>query len=238
MWYMQNEVVTQYSGPMACPRKFKITEIHRFRVRVKATVALALEGHHFGARFAYDRGQCVGRCFPNNVCTCTEECDQKFAKYGYVVGCNNFYDRYPFPDMQTTYPNGVWYSLPIEGKCDEVTGAHNCTWSAEDAGKITLKELESVSPGMNQCCDGVCTNFWTDTTNYGRAAWRVQAALGVFHRKYPKMPSDPNTQRCDFNRGKWYSMDNWERRNPWSQKKGVGCMKERFDKHVMLPYKS
>merc|ERR1719323_113438 len=229
MWYLQNEVVTEYSGPMACPRKFNISEIHRFRVRVKATNALANEGHQFGVRFAYDRGQCVGRCFPHNECTCTEECDEKFTKYGFVVGCNNFYDNYPFPDMQTTYPSGVWYSLPIEGKCDEATGAHNCTWSWEAAGFVTLSELESEFPGNNQCCDGVCTNFWNGATDYGSASWRVQQALDQFHRKYPDMPQDPNTQGCDFNRDHWYSVDSWYRRDPWNQIDG--CMRDRFDKY-------
>jgi len=234
MWYLQNEVVTMYSGPMACPRKFNISEIRRVRVRTKATDELNSQGHHFGVRFAYDRGQCVGRCFPGNKCTCTEDCNAHFTKYGYVVGCNKFADHYPFPDMETAHPGGVWYSLPIEGKCDKPTGAHQCTWSWEDAGLVTFAELESMSPGRDQCCKGVCTNFWSDLASEGSGAWRVQKALELFHKKYPHMPPDPNTQWCDFDRAKWYSEDTWVRRDPWNETEG--CMRERLDKHVVQPF--
>jgi len=221
MWYLMNEVVTQYTAKMACPRKFGIGEVRRYRVRVKQTQEMAAQGHHFGVRFAYDRGLCVGRCFPGNNCTCTKDCDEQYRNYGYVVGCNNFRDHYPFPDIDTQAPGGVWYSLPLAGKCAYPSGAHDCTWSEEDTGVISLAELERLAPGDNQCCDGVCTDFWTDLVSPARTAWRVAQALDLFVRKYPGMPRDLEVT-CDFNRAKWYANDVFKRGDPWDLQ--TGCM--------------
>jgi len=216
IWYLMNEVVTNYSKGSRCPRKFGISEIHRMRVRSRATPELAAEGMSFGARFAYDFGECMGRCFPDNMCTSNDDCDFHYRKYGFVPGCNRFTDKWPFPNLDTATPGGIWYSLPLSGRCEGVpTGAKDCTWSFEDAGVISLLELESLSHGSDNCCHGHCTNFWVDQYKVGAAGWKVNQALDLFHKKYPSMPRDLEPAPCDFNRVKWYAQDTWQRRDPW-----------------------
>jgi len=234
MWYLMNEVVTEYTAHAACPRKFGIDEIRRFRVRMRPTQEMVSQGHHFGARFAYDRGQCVGRCFPGNKCTCKQDCDAQFERSGHVVGCNNFRDHYPFPDTDTQAPDGVWFSFPLGGKCDYPTGSHSCTYSAEETGVISLAELENVAPGKDQCCDGLCTDFWVNLFDVEKTRWRVQQALDVFQRKYPDSPRELDTVPCDFRREAWYSDDDFARLDPWD--KTEGCMKERFQDDVQPMY--
>jgi len=234
IWYLMNEVVTEYTQGMACPRKFGIAELRRFKVRTRATQRLYEQGHKFGARFAYDRGQCVGRCFPGNECTCSLDCDEQYAQYGHVVGCNNFRDHYPFPAEDTQAPDGIWYSFPAAGRCADPTGDPSCTWSIEEAGGITLAELEALEPGKDQCCDGACTDFWSELFDPARTAWRVHKALALFRQKYPDEPRDL-TVPCDFNRSLWYAEDSFKRRNPWDMEDG--CMKERFITGVAQPYR-
>merc|ERR1740121_1845757 len=96
MWYLMNEVVTNYSKGVRCPRKFNISQIHRFKVLTRATDALFQDGINFGTRFAYDKGLCEGRCFSGNKCTGESDCKNHYKKYGFVPGCNKFSDHYPF----------------------------------------------------------------------------------------------------------------------------------------------
>eukprot|EP00449_Zooxanthella_nutricula_P059633 CAMPEP_0198570146 /NCGR_PEP_ID=MMETSP1462-20131121/108721_1 /TAXON_ID=1333877 /ORGANISM="Brandtodinium nutriculum, Strain RCC3387" /LENGTH=190 /DNA_ID=CAMNT_0044301259 /DNA_START=20 /DNA_END=592 /DNA_ORIENTATION=- len=189
---------------------------------MKASVEMNGLAMNFGVRFSYDRGQCTGRCFPHNQCTCTEDCDAQYDKYGYVVGCNNFHDRYPFPEVPTQLPNGIWYSFPLDGRCEHPTGAHTCTWSWEHAGMVELTELEAVTPGGGQCCNGHCTDFWADLLSPSRSSMRARQALDLFHRKYPGMPRDDGAQWCDFRTESWYDKDTWWRRDPWH--KTTGCL--------------
>jgi len=219
VWYLQNEVVTMYGTPgtTRCPRKFNIAEIHRFKVRTRTSKELFAEGMNFGPRFAYDEGMCRGRCFAGNKCTCQPDCDYTYGKYGNVVGCNKFIDKYPYPDYDTAAPGGIWYALPLEGRCDYPTGAHDCTWSYEHAGHITLQELEAkASGGSDNCCNGQCTGFWDNLYDLGRTQWRVQQALDVFANKYTQMPRDLFWATCDFGWWRWYSPnDPWARTDPW-----------------------
>jgi len=214
IWYLMNEVVTEYTNGVRCPRKFNISMIHRYRVRAKTTSPLFSQGMNFGARWAYDQGQCTGRCFPDNQCTCNSDCQAHFDEFGYVLGCNNFIDKYPFPASNTPAPGGIWYSLPLDGRCEHPTGARDCTWSYEEAGSITLEELEQTSPGEGDCCSGNCTSFWTEQFSVPKTTWRVNQALDVFSLKYPDQPRDLQAT-CDFKRDAWYHNDTWERRDPW-----------------------
>lgn len=219
MWYLMNEVVTNYTAAVRCPRKFNISMIQRYRVHTKATAPLLADGMNFGVRWAYDRGQCTGRCFPGNQCTCGQDCQEHFDRYGYFVGCNKFVDEYPFPTGWTPAPGGIWYSLPLGGRCEFPTGERNCTWSYELAGSITLQELEEVSPGLGDCCtrsrSGNCTSFWEDQFSIDRTYWRINQALDLFARKYPEKPRDlPAT--CDFRNWTWYADDGWPRKDPWA----------------------
>mmetsp|Transcript_139331 Transcript_139331/g.445523 ORF Transcript_139331/g.445523 Transcript_139331/m.445523 type:complete len:519 (+) Transcript_139331:87-1643(+) len=216
MWYLQNEVVTDYSDGLRCPRKFGISEIHRFKVKMRATTELAKKGMNFGVRFAYDQGKCAGRCFSGNMCSLKEDCDVQYKQYGFVVGCNKFTDHYPFPNYDTVLPGGVWYSFPSEGRCRGTpTGAPNCTWSYEEAGSITLKEFEATASGDLSCCEGSCTNIWVDLFNPTTAAWRASTALDLFAKKYTNQPKDLPAPPCDFQKDEWYAYDPWPRIDPW-----------------------
>mmetsp|Transcript_83073 Transcript_83073/g.178062 ORF Transcript_83073/g.178062 Transcript_83073/m.178062 type:complete len:294 (+) Transcript_83073:50-931(+) len=216
MWYLGNEVVTMYTEGTRCPRKFNISKIKRFKIRTKATPSLLAKGMHFGARFAFDFGKCMGRCFSNNLCTGHEDCEYHYAKFGYNPGCNNFWDRSVYPDYETSAPNGIWYSFPLEGRCAHPTGADNCTWNYEEAGEITLAELEQSIGGNGNCCNGICSGFWDGVLQPAKTQWRTQLALDMFARKYPteeawKLPEPV----CDFHPGEWYSPDTWPRTSPW-----------------------
>lgn len=216
MWYLMNEIVSNYSHGVRCPRRFGISKIHRFKVKMKATAELYKESMNFGVRFAYDQGMCQGRCFPGNVCTGEGDCVDHYDKYGFVPGCNTFSSKYPFPVDAAAAPNGVWYSMPLEGRCDgEPTGDKDCTWSYEYAGNITLTELENNAPGHLNCCQGVCTDFWHDQFNPGVTGWRSGAALWLFKTKYPNMKPDLQAPPCDFDQSKWYEDDWWPRSDPW-----------------------
>jgi len=214
IWYLMNEVVTNYTDRVRCPRKFNISNIYRYRARAKATAALSSRGMNFGVRFAYDRGQCTGRCFPDNECTCDEDCAFHYEKYGYNLGCNNFVDSYPFPVGASMSPNGIWYSLPLVGRCAYPTGAPDCTWSYEHAGSITILDLEQLNPGQDQCCHGHCTAFWDNQFDIGKTYWRRDQALDVFFGKYPDQRRDL-VVNCDFKREVWYKADPWKRQDPW-----------------------
>lgn len=216
IWYLMNEIVTEYSAGPRCPRRFNISEIHRFKIKMKATPELIAQGMHFGPRWAYDQGKCEGRCFTGNMCTGEADCADFYNRFGFVLGCNRFVDKYPWPDTNTPAPDGVWYSLPLEGRCDGIpTGEKDCTWSYEAAGTVALEELESLSPEGKNCCNGRCTHFWHDVTAPTATSWRVEVALHVFKTKYPEFPGLLEDPPCDFAPQKWYTQDTWFRHDPW-----------------------
>jgi len=216
VWYLMNEIVTNYSHGVRCPRRFNISKIHRFKVRTKASAELFAQKMDFGVRFAYDEGRCAGRCFSGNMCTGEGDCAAQYDRYGFVVGCNRFIDQYPFPAGYISAPGGIWYSLPIGGRCfGNVTGDKHCTWSYEYAGEVTVEELERVASGKDNCCDDHCTDFWHDPYNVATMSWRVRKALDLFSKKYPEMPADLSTPPCDFDWHRWYEQDAWAQHDPW-----------------------
>jgi len=216
MWYLMNEIVTNYTHGPRCPRRFGISEIRRIKVKTRATPALARLGMNFGARFAFDSGVCAGRCFPGNLCTGPGDCYVHYDQYGFVPGCNNFESEYPFPVDAHSAPGGVWYSLPLEGRCDrDPTGERNCTWSYEDAGSITLEQLEKLSPGDDNYCNGYGTDFWQNQWDPSVMSWRSEVARWVFKNKYPHSPKEIPPPKCDFDKDKWYAEDPWSRQDPW-----------------------
>jgi hypothetical protein len=221
MWYLLNEVVTNYKVGTACPRKFNISEIHRIKIRTRATKELTALGMSMGVRFSYDFGQCMGRCFPGNVCSNSTDCESHYEKYGYFVGCNKFTDHYPFPDCDTSAPQGAWFSFPLEGRCDYPTGEHNCTWSYEWAGVLTLLELEEQAPGISDgnCCNGHCTLLWEKPGITGphpnKMEWRVDQAWKAWGIKYPNA-TDEGWPNCNFKWQHWYEPDLWEHVDPWA----------------------
>jgi len=220
MWYLTNEVVNLYEpGKVRCPRKFDISKIMRFKITSRATNEMLDTGMTFGARFAYDQGLCEGRCFDGNKCTTEKDCKQQYSSYGYIVGCNNFWDHSAYPDYDTSAQNGVWYTFPMGGRCSASaigypTGEHNCTWTYQLAGEITLAEFEDSTPapeGQGNCCNGRCSFVYDgDFMDTGATAQRGQKLEAMFAQKYPEAPQ-LGTPPCDFQAWKWYNPDNWER---------------------------
>lgn len=202
MWYIQNEVV---SGAYGKGNKFGISRIIRYKVQHKATQPLIEKGMHFGVRVAFDSGQCTG-----------PKCKYSWSHFGYNVGCNKLGD-YPFPEFNTHYPTGIWYSLP--GKCPSSTyktqtagceaqepggrcagpptGTWDCTWSYEDKGEqITFDELYDFADNVTQDV------FWGDAHDDAACGKRLKTASALFSQKYGNELPDPD---CDFNKWKFFS---------------------------------
>jgi len=188
MWYLSNEVLPR------CPKRYNITQIKRFKVTYKPTPEMEALGMNFGVRYSYDRGKCTGSNTIN-----LGKCKDSYDKLGYNFGCNNFGDHYPWPIMKTAYPKGVWYSLPVEGKCDQPTGARNCTWNWEDAGHVKIEEeLEHKHRGVGYYCHGRNTYFWGKSWSKRSGKWRVERVKDAFFEKYPDMDRDLPPPLCDF----------------------------------------
>lgn len=226
IWYLHNEVVWQ------TPRKFAITKIMRIKVKTRAPQPLFQKGMNFGVRYAFDSGMCTG----------PYSCDKQYFKYGYFVGCNVL-GNWPFPDYPVAYV-GNWYSLPgpcnskrhfdaakftFDNKtCAELqpgglctgapTGVGNCTWSWEDAGQISVDELEGITnyeafikagnEEYNKTTDvGKGLDFWNNINDTKKAAIRVKKASDLFAKHYPNLPRDEDLPPppCDFDTKKFYS---------------------------------
>lgn len=89
---------------------------------------------NFGVRYAYDSG----------VCTGPGKCSPEFGRYGHFVGCNRFESMYPYPNEETYFPGGVWYSFPGNGtKCvGAPTGADTCTYTYSwPPDEVTIDDL-------------------------------------------------------------------------------------------------
>jgi len=180
MWYLQHEVVIQD------PPKFGINRLLRYKVEVRAPVALQKKGLSFGVRFAYD----------SQLCTGPGDCTKEYGRYGYFVGCNSFDSLYPYPDVPSYYPDGIWYSLPGGGACTKglPTGT-SCTYSHSwPPEEVTLEELQGKAGA----------GFWADAEDPIANMRKVNVAAAMFATKYPKSPHLP-TPACDFDFNKfWY----------------------------------
>eukprot|EP00928_Gymnodinium_smaydae_P100171 TRINITY_DN9764_c0_g1_i1.p1 TRINITY_DN9764_c0_g1~~TRINITY_DN9764_c0_g1_i1.p1 ORF type:complete len:432 (-),score=49.28 TRINITY_DN9764_c0_g1_i1:136-1365(-) len=167
MWYLHNEIV-----PDNCNRRFDIRRILRVKVKTTATPELWAKQMNFGVRYAFDSGKCTG----------PEHCEETWKRYGYVVGCNNL-GEFPYPEYETFYPQGVWYSFPGKcsqhefgqrasdcavdepgGKCEGTpTGARDCTYSFEPAGEINIDELVGIYGGHENFCNRGCYEYKRST---------------------------------------------------------------------------
>jgi len=213
MWYLQNEIISGAWGKAnsASGLRFGITRILRYKVTMRATQPLLDAGMHFGLRVAFDSGQCTN-----------PGCKYDWWKYGYNIGCNKLGD-YPFPEFETYYPGGVWYSLPGQcpmkrynehtpaceeqepgGYCPEGSGGMpsgqgNCTYVYENAGELRLEELYQFA-GMNQ------EKFWEHRHHIHRNKWKVDTARRAFEHKFPSSPKEEDLHEppCDFSRSRFY----------------------------------
>jgi len=218
VWYLQNEITTVYSSAPRCPYRFNISQLHRFKIKMRVPDEILNQtGMHFGPRFAYDQGKCEGRCFPGNKCTGEADCALIYDRFGFILGCNRFDQKWPFPDMDTPTPDGVWYSLPLEGRCDgEPTGTKDCIWSYEHAGMLELSDLEKRENATAPCCNGICSSFWHKVTDYWTSKWRIERIGETFQKKYPELP-ELESPKCDFEPDKVYASDPWPREDPWNR---------------------
>eukprot|EP00933_Yihiella_yeosuensis_P023953 TRINITY_DN18588_c0_g1_i1.p1 TRINITY_DN18588_c0_g1~~TRINITY_DN18588_c0_g1_i1.p1 ORF type:complete len:692 (+),score=81.73 TRINITY_DN18588_c0_g1_i1:91-2166(+) len=231
MWYLHNEIVGR--DDWGGTRKFKITRILRYKVKTRAPQTLFESGMNYGARFAFDSGQCTGPF----------SCDEAFRNYGYYVGCNKMgnFNGFPFPNFPVAY-EGVWYSLP--GKCPQMkyfdktkkdgkgteclmnqpggfcngdpTGTFDCTFNFEAAGEIKVDELTGISDYKKFISDGnleynrntdvgIGMTFWNHINDTKLAKWRVKQARDLFNKHYPGTElADTSYADCDFDYGKFY----------------------------------
>jgi len=219
LWYLHNEVVWK------TPRKFDMALIKRLKVSMKATQPLLKKGMTFGVRYAFDRGQCTG----------PYSCDKAFNEFGYFVGCNKL-GNFPFPTYPVYYPDAIWYSLPGPcpsktymdenascdeaepgGFCESPTGAGNCTYTYEEAGNISIDELEGIDDYSSfthqggveynkSSNEGVGISFWDGINNTEKNEVRLAKARALFARKYPDMPTDDELPApdCDFSYSKFF----------------------------------
>mmetsp|Transcript_111262 Transcript_111262/g.321714 ORF Transcript_111262/g.321714 Transcript_111262/m.321714 type:complete len:392 (+) Transcript_111262:592-1767(+) len=193
MWYLSNEVMPR------CPKRYGISRIRRYRIFMRATPELYARGMNFGVRYSYDAGKCTG----SNI-RWLGPCSSTWDRFGYVIGCNNFRDHYPYPLVDTEYPDGVWYDLPLDGRCDSPTGTWNCTWSFEEAGEIRLEDLEAQEPGHGYCCGGRCTDFWRGHWSASDCDRRLSQVRELFAAKFPALPADLPEPPCDFDRSRFW----------------------------------
>mmetsp|Transcript_33724 Transcript_33724/g.61071 ORF Transcript_33724/g.61071 Transcript_33724/m.61071 type:complete len:579 (-) Transcript_33724:73-1809(-) len=241
MWYLNNEIVGR--ADWGGKRKFDITRILRYKVQTRATQPLMELGMNFGARFAFDSGQCTGPF----------SCDEAWQNYGYFVGCNRMgpFKGFPFPDFPVAY-EGVWYSFP--GKCPQMkyfdktkkgsnglhclenqpggyckgapTGAYDCTYNFEEAGEISVDELEGIQDydkffnaggrEYDRITDrGTQMTFWDGINDAKKSKWRVDQAAKLFEKHYPgtSLP-DNNYEQCDFNYDYFYQKKKCKNRVP------------------------
>jgi len=225
MWYLHNEIVNN-----RLERRYGKTRIQRFKVKTKATQPLADTGLDFGVRYAFDAGNCTG----------PYDCGKQFDHYGYFVGCN-YVDQFPTSQWakKVHYPNATWYSLPGKcssrryyehteeceleepgGACGDPTGQGNCTYSYEEAGEISIDELEGIADfrafaraggwEYNNGTDrGVHMTFWDDKYNDTACLRRLHRAQALFDQLYPndtleeELPAPP----CDFDFTLFYAGD-------------------------------
>merc|ERR1712072_1097192 len=106
------------------------------------------------------------------------------------------------------------------GLCSSPDGRGNCTYNVEDVGEIDVDELVGIKEKYGNRADfiskgcyegdghkyqnGWCIDFWNDIWDAGKNAQRVQAAVNMFHSKYPDSTphEDLLPPQCDFDYGR------------------------------------
>mmetsp|Transcript_62060 Transcript_62060/g.171999 ORF Transcript_62060/g.171999 Transcript_62060/m.171999 type:complete len:419 (-) Transcript_62060:133-1389(-) len=209
IWYLHNEVV------FACPRKFNISRITRYRVTMRATKELFGQGRNFDGFAAFDKAKCT-------VPGCSK---LHWEPFGYVVGCQKG------DTTRVALPGSpAWYSLPGTcpskfyfqkaetcikaepgGECgkDEVTGTKDCTYHMEEAGELRLDDLSGIKKYNENCAvtgqreydeatdKGTGTSFWDGKLDVAKGAERKKRFLELFAQKYPQWPANYDEPECD-----------------------------------------
>ncbi|CAK0847496.1 unnamed protein product [Prorocentrum cordatum] len=160
---------------------------------------------NFGVRFSYDFGMCMGRCFGGNMCTGADDCRVHYETFGFNPGCNNFWDMYPFPDFKTPAPGGIWYSLPLSGRCEE--GSPRARGTARGASRTPAGcpwRTTSRRPDQGATTaahpTGARRSGTASSTRDGATSDRVRSILDALEQKYPDWPRELGQGPCDFNR--------------------------------------
>jgi len=95
-----------------------------------------------------------------------------------------------------------------DGKTHPPDGTNACTWSAEDAGEISLDELAGISDRVRFCKQGNYeyndfsdrghgTTFWDGKADPARNAQRVARMLELFAEHYPEADNMLPEPICD-----------------------------------------
>jgi len=199
MYYLNHEIVST-----SCPRNRNITRVVRFKVTMRAPLALynSGPGHPNWLIFqAFDVGGTIGQ--------------EDRRKWGWAPGCMTVTGD---KGGDYRYKDGIWYSFPGRcpsrqlghkddhckraepgGKCRSPTGEFDCTWNLEPAGEITIEELTGIHDYGDFCHQhkkeyvehldrGSGFHFWDERHDPKRCAERVRIAEEHFHQKYPHSP--------------------------------------------------
>jgi len=143
LWYLHNEIMGKTApGLWSTSRKYDITRILRFKITSRTTEAFYNACHkQFGPFVALDYAMCTAA-----------NCDDIWAKYGFVVGCQNLgrdianyvqnFDEVPrgaglrgaaAMGGEAGLRGGVWYSLP--GPCPSMKyGEKSASCNASQPG--------------------------------------------------------------------------------------------------------
>jgi len=237
LWYLHTVVASCENG-CKIARHDGLERIARYKVLTKATQPLFLAGLNFGPYHTFKQGQRTGPV----------HCNETFAEYGYVVGCQNLSSASDF------HYSGAFYSLPAKclaaqrnlrsleckrgqprGLCQGVpTGSSTCTWSYTEAGVVTIDELEGIAnytafkelggeEYSMQLDKGVNLTFWDDRGGKKASAARVEKLDALFKEKYPDMPTDkdlPIWPQCNFNEDHPYIIyPNNRRHHNWHRRR-------------------
>merc|ERR1712151_279738 len=124
--------------------KFNISQVKRFRVTIKNTIALWEKyKSQFGQFMQFDWGQCTFG-IPNQ----TARCNEVWQEYGSEVGCQ------PLPLGTSAYA-GYWTSFP--GRCPSMP----FTAEAPQGGPTKTAECMESQPGGNcSAPNGPATCIW------------------------------------------------------------------------------
>mmetsp|Transcript_2703 Transcript_2703/g.6910 ORF Transcript_2703/g.6910 Transcript_2703/m.6910 type:complete len:500 (+) Transcript_2703:125-1624(+) len=235
MWYLHNEVVARNQSctcmtPSCTSRHNDITRVLRYKVTV---LNPEQAGHgQFGHFLQFDSGRCsYASCEdqwsnPSYVVGCqmtpkvggvpvqSADYGSKSMWYSLPGPC----PMLPFSDPNKTVCAEGGGSYPFEQPrpggawCDNQThppdGTNACTWSAEDAGEISLDELAGIIDHARFCKEGNYeyddlsdqgqgTTFWDGKADPALNAQRVVRMLELFAKHYPEADNLLPEPICD-----------------------------------------
>jgi len=235
MWYLHNEVVARNQScscltPSCTSRHYDVTRVLRYKVTVYNTPT---SGHgQFGHFLQFDSGRCS---YPNcedqwknhgymvgcqvtprvgGVPVQSADYGSKSMWYSLPGPCPMLAFNDPSKKVCAQGGGSAPFEQPRPGGswCDNRThapdGSNACTWSAEDAGEISLDELAGIDDHTQFCRErkyeyndasdrGQGTTFWDGKTDAARNAQRVERMLELFAKRHPEAENMLPEPVCD-----------------------------------------